>query len=361
MQGSQKESGELDILWIIGAVLFTLGLIFILFRTEILTVILWIKYGELKIISFFVLNDDYQGLANWVNEQNPNRVSFSELDLISREIGMTLQVPCILLCLFLATVIYFKHPESGFRDTETMDTLSEKMRGLFPALNIVAGLNLAKVNIDEGPWAMGLTPIEFAKKHKLMAQNIKTGKIVLDHYKTKLVFTQQLAEPFPGVAQLKPHEKALFAIFAAYINYKRDEAERTMEEIVRQITPEKLKKNKLDYHTDALLKKYEDTPKVQKIITQHAYTNTIFMEMLTEARKSGIVLNSLYLWLKPIDRRLWYVLNNVGRKAVFIEAAAVQAHWLAERRLGFTIKQPMVDEAIFALDEAIQNRIIKEV
>lgn len=361
MQGSQKDSGELDILWMIFAALFALGVIFLLFRTEILTTILWIKYVELKIISFFVVNDSYQGLANWVNQQNPNRVSFEELNLLSHEIGMTLQLPCIVACLFFAGIIYFKHPDSGFRDKESMESLADKMRSIFPGNNVVAGLNLAKVNIDEGPWAMGLTPIEFAKKYKLIGRNAKTGKIVLDHYKAKLIFTQQLGAHFPGVAQLQPYEKALFAIFSAFINYQRDEAEKKMDEIVRHITPEKLKKKKLDYHTDVLLKKYAQTPKVQKLVQEHAYTTTIFMEMLTQARASGIVLNSLYLWLKPIDRRLWYVLNNVGRKAVFIEAAAVQAHWLAERRLGFTIKQPMVDEAVFALEEAIQNRIIKEV
>lgn len=133
-----------------------------------------------------------------------------------------------------------------------------------------------------------------------------------------------------------------------------------MEEIARSVTPDNLKKKKIPYNTDSLLKKYRDIPKVTAITGAHAYTSTVFAEMLIEARKSGIILNSLMLWLKPTDRALWYVLNNVGRKAVFIEGAAVQAHFLAERRLGFAIKQPMVDEAVFALDEAIQSRIIKE-
>lgn len=208
--------------------------------------------------------------------------------------------------------------------------------------------------------AMAETPIEFAKKNKLIHRDTKTTKILFDHNRAKLLFTQQLGESWPGIDKLKPYQKALFAIFAAFANYKREEAEQKMEEIAANLTPDQVKSGKIKFNTDALLKKYQDTKVVKKILNNNAYTNTIFIELLYEARKSGIVLNSLYLWLKPIDRKLWYVLNDVGRKAVFSEAAAVQAHWLAEKKLGFPIAQPMVDEAVAALEEAINNRVIKD-
>lgn len=356
----QKDGGELEILWISVGIILLAAAIFYLFRSQILTFILWIKYTELKAISYFMVNANYQGLIAWTNHADPNRVSLDTLKLLSNEIGDTIKYPCIIACAVFIVVIWFKHPESGFRDIETMHTLSEKIRQSFPAINIIQGFNLVKTPIDEGPWAMAMTPIEFGKAHRLIHRDAATEKIIYDPFKAKMLFTEQVGAPWQGIDHLKPHEKALFAIFSAFINYKRDEAEGKMEEIALNINPRVLKTGKINFNTQALLRKYGNTKSVEAITKRHAYVKTVFVEMLTQARTSGIVLNSLYLWLKPIDRDLWYTLNNVGRKAVFSEAAGVHAHWLAEKRLGFPIQQPIIDEAVNALDEAIQSRIIKD-
>jgi intracellular multiplication protein IcmP len=362
MQGSpgQKDTGELEILWIAIGLILLGAAIFVLFRTQILTALLWVKYAELKFISFFVINDAYQGLAVWIDMANPNRVSLHTLNLISTEIGNTIKYPTIVVCCVFIGIIWFKHPESSFRDMEDMNSLSHKLKDAFPAVNIVQGVDLIKTPIDEGPWAMGMTPIEFAKHYKLIYRDQKTEAIVYDPFKAKMIFTEQLGEPWVDVEHLQPHQKALFAIFAAFINYKREEAEKKLEEIARSITPRILKTGKITFDTQVLLKKYAQTKVVETVTQRHAYVRTIFIEMLIQARTSGIVLNSLYLWLKPIDRDLWYTLNNVGRRAVYSEAAAAHAHWLAEKRLGFPIRQPMIDEAVNALDEAIKSRIIRE-
>lgn len=361
MQGGQKESGELEIIWVVVGILLFSGAIFFIFQKEILTGILWAKYIELKIISYFVVNDNYSGLANWVHRTGSNKIKFLELKLLSLEVGKTLQYPCMVFTALLAALLFWKHPDSGYRDIENMKSLTQKIQKTFPAINVVSGINLISASVDEGPWAMALTPIEFAKKYKLLERDAVTQAVVIDQNKAKLIFTHQLGEIWPGLDKLKPYEKALFAIFAAFANFKRDEAERKMEEIVASLSPDQLKSGRIRFNTDILFKKYKDTPVIKRILGAHAFTYTIFIELLSEARKSGIVLNSLSLWLKPIDRKLWYVLNNVGRKAVYTEAGAAQAHWLAEKKLGFAIRQPMVDEAISALEEAVHNRIIRDI
>ena len=357
-QGQQNESDQT--LWLgIGIVVLAV-VIFFLFHRQILTALLWIKYIELKLISFFMVNHQYEGLANWVNHANPNRVSIDTLKLLSSEVGATIKYPCIVLCMLFIGFLWFYHPDSGFRDIENMHSLSGKVKKVFPAINIVHGFDLIKTPIDEGPWAMAMTPIEFAKHHHLIQRDPETEKIHMDHFRAKMLFTEQLGEIWQGVHALKPHQRTIFGILAAYINYQREEAEAKLEEIASNITPSMLKSKKVTANANSLVKKYANTPIVEAIVKRHAYVGTVFMELLTEARKSGIVLNSLYLWLKPIDRRLWYTLNNVGRKAVFTEAAAIQAHWLAEKRLGFPIQQPMIDEAVYALADAIQSRIIRD-
>ena len=357
-QGQQNESDQT--MWMgIGIAVFAC-VIFFVFHSQILTVLLWIKYIELKLISLFIVDQNYAGLANWVNHANPNRVSLDTLKLLSMEVGNTIKYPCIFICFLFLAFLWYQHPDSGFRDIENMNTLSNKVRKSFPAINIVHGFDLTKTPVDEGPWAMGMTPIEFAKHHQLIHRDPNTEKIIMDQFKAKLLFTEQLGALWQGTAALAPHEKALFAIFAAFINYKREEAEGKLEEIARSITPALLKSKKINFPIHGLLKKYAESKSVLAITERHAYIGTIFVEMLTQARSSGIVLNSLYLWVKPIDRTLWYTLNNVGRKAVFTEASGIQAHWLAEKRLGFPIRQPMIDEAVNALDEAIQSRIIRD-
>ncbi len=50
--------------------------------------------------------------------------------------------------------------------------------------------------------------------------------------------------------------------------------------------------------------------------------------------RDGVQASADFLWLKPIDRRLWYMLNTVGRQTPFAEVAGPYAHWLAEREMG---------------------------
>ncbi|MCX7122600.1 MAG: hypothetical protein NTV32_02825, partial [Gammaproteobacteria bacterium] len=176
MQGGQKDSGELEILWLVVGGLGLLLFILVLFHTQILTAILWIKYGELKLLSFFMIQMQYQGIESFINPANHNRISVAELSLLSQEIGNILKGPCSILCIIFMTITYFKHPTSGFRDIENMHTLSDKVRKTFPAINVVSGLNLVKQSIDEGPWAMALTPIEFGKKNALLTRHPQTKK-----------------------------------------------------------------------------------------------------------------------------------------------------------------------------------------
>jgi intracellular multiplication protein IcmP len=182
-----------------------------------------------------------------------------------------------------------------------------------------------------------------------------------DKIRAKVIFCQQLGPLWVGIDQLKPYQKALFAALCAYTCYQRDEAEAFLAKIERSVTKAKIKKADFDFSgMDNLLKKYSQNPEVKRIIEKHAYLYTVFTELLVAARRSGIVANSGYLWLKPVDRQLWYTLNNVGRKAVFTETAAVHAHWLAEKKLGFALTEPMVEEAIIGLEEAAKSRIVRD-
>lgn len=81
--------------------------------------------------------------------------------------------------------------------------------------------------------------------------------------------------------------------------------------------------------------------------------------MLEAARTDGVLATAEFIWLKAVDRRLWYMLNSVGRKTAFPEVAGPFAHWKIEKRLRRPLKVPMVDTAVDAMEEAISEIIYK--
>ena len=96
---------------------------------------------------------------------------------------------------------------------------------------------------------------------------------------------------------------------------------------------------------------------VQWAQQRHAYVFTFMATMLEIARADGVLASAEFLWLKPLDRRLWYVLNAVGRQTCLVEVAGSFAHWLAEKKLGRGLRTPMIKEAVNSLEMAVEGML----
>ena len=57
----------------------------------------------------------------------------------------------------------------------------------------------------------------------------------------------------------------------------------------------------------------------------------LIASLLEMARIDGVLASAEFLWLKPVDRRMWYMLNCVGRQTAVAEIAGLFAHWQAEK------------------------------
>lgn len=356
----QGEGSELDLLMIAGGIVFAVGLVYFFFQAEIIKGLFFIRYYELKMISMVVPADAHY--LDLIKGADLSKVTPHDLLHISELVGKALRLPFIVLATIMSYMLLRHHPGKLYANLEDMHTLSEKMVETFPAIKIVQGLNLTQEDINKGPWAMALTPIQFAQKYKLLYRDSETQKVMVDANKAKLIFTMQLGKLWQGPECLTPYEKALFTIFAAYANYDRDAADHILNQIGHSASMKNVKAQKLNFDgVDKLFAKYSQSAGVKKVMASHAYVRTLFTELLIQARNSGIVSSSLFLWLKPMDRALWYTLNNVGRRAVYIEMAGVRAHWLAEQKLGMALVQPMVDEAVSGLQEAIAIRVVRDI
>src|SRR5262249_20925061 len=119
----------------------------------------------------------------------------------------------------------------------------------------------------------------------------------------KRVFTLQLGPYWDRFERCPPHVCALAAVFLARMNRDREAATHILESIDKSYDV-----GKTNYSVAmSTLKKYQHHENVQKIISKHAYLLTVMASLLLDAREDGVVPSSEFLWLKPIDRRLWYM------------------------------------------------------
>ena len=352
-----REGGENTLFLGVGlGVLILIGLYWV-FKVEIIHFIFWLKFYELKFIALFAPH--YDELINWVSTVSAGKVTTDDIYYLSKSIGVAIMYPAAFILIFLAVIAFLLHPEKKYRSRHSMTSLAKSLSSHFPSYQIISHVDLVNEDVCQGPWAMARTPVEFAKDYRLLIHTDKEFIYRVNRNKAKIVFRSQMGQLWRGIDGLEVYEKFVFAVLAAYINYDRDTPEDMLEKVCLSVTKETLLKRDLDFGAYSLLiDKYLDSEKVSKLCANHAYFHTLIASMLEEARATGIVANSAFLWLKPIDRSLWYTMNNIGRKAVFPDAAAVHAHWLVEKQLGQPIKMPMIEEAVNALDEAIGSRLI---
>ncbi|MCF6768443.1 type IVB secretion system coupling complex protein DotM/IcmP [Thiotrichales bacterium 19S11-10] len=356
-KGNKSDESGAGLALFIGGVLAALLLLYYYYHNDIVSFLFLIKTFELKLITVF--SPSYQQLVNWTEQTLKSKVTLEDLYYLSLNVSTAFRIPIVIVGFGLAALLYYRHPKARFKDKFSTNDISENMSNFFPAVLPVLGKNLQNKPLLEGAWSMALTPVEFAQKYNLIHSDNGKNTIIQD--KAFLVLVNQLGERFTNHYELPLHRQMLFTAFITYINKDRISADSFLKDMAKHFSnPKKRSEILLTKKMNTLLEKYAETSKVKKIINSHAYTYTVFTGLLWGARSSGIVSTSSFLWLKPLDRELWYVLNNIGRRAVYAEAGAVHAHYLAESRLKKAITYPMVTNAIAALQTSLDMVILTD-
>ncbi len=288
-------------------------------------------------------------LKRYILNANPHEVNWNNFvamnDLVG---GWSRWILCPLL-LVLAALTYFKFGNRKFTKTYSMQSLREIEQENWPEIRPVLTLDLVKEDIEEGPWAMAKTPLNFCKENELIHPVEKNKRKVwkLDRGAASRLLTMQVGPVWTGPIDLPIHMQALVIIFIARAERERDVANKLLAQIARSAGG-----GKLDFTgVSALMKnKYAQSRIIQWLGARHAYVYTMMASLLEIARSDGVLATAEFLWLKPVDRRLWYVLNTVGRQTAVVEVAGVHAHWLAEKKIGRSLRTPMVVEAVNALE-----------
>lgn len=349
-------------IWILLGIFIFGYVLWMVARGPIVMAFCYFKLAEIQLFSLFDHNLLLLKPAIHAMLQNPKHVGYAQLSLLAKQVGHVMLIPVLVILGLLSVLLYFRSSTAQYRRTYTMDSLLKLENPLWPQTTPILGKNLVDDHIEKGAWSMALTPMQFAKKHKLLKEIIpvdddtkklrKEKKITVSVIKDKAMqtFAEQLGPIWRGPQSLNIHTRALFAAFAARACNDYEASHKLLMQIAASSN------GRLNFSgTNELIKKYENHKLIKKITSEHAYTLTVMASMLVLARTNGVLASADFLWLKPIDRRMWFLLNTIGRQTAPVEVAGPFAHWLAEKELGRPIKTPMIYQAVPALEEAVDE------
>lgn len=330
--------------------------------------IFWLRYYELEMIRLLAHGwapvakflhitppniDRLDKLQQFVGSVDPAKVGWQDFAETNAFIGHWTRWPSIVLLLAGAVFMFFRYGTARFRQLYNMKTLRTVGMEVWPQITPVVSLDLAKIDIDTGPWAMAKPPLNFCRENDLLVVTIIDNKKIwaLKHKQAYRLFVLQLGPMWKGLDNLPIHVKALVLVFLARATGKRPLSNKILAQIAASAGS-----GKLDFTgVSEELIAYRDHRIIKWLEKRHVYMTTLMASMLEIARSDGVLASSEFLWLKPVDRRLWFVLNTVGRRTAVVEVAGIYSHWVAEKKIGRGMKTPIVKGAVDALDETLKN------
>ena len=295
---------------------------------------------------------------------------------------------CLLLMVVMCVRMFLDakthHPKLNFSKIHNIESFIKENKTLYPHLRLFSEIDLVAMPLDHPVFGMSMTSRQFVDHHRLIDgwQDEANGDLtpVLDRKKTVRILRTQLGKHWTKSTELSPGETLLMAIAIPRVvatdssldDVSFKTAMKESEDLIQwcwaQFVPPSSEKQN-DYqnslawlkpdinldHPRSLILKYVGHPTVQHLIKRHAYNRTILFACFVQARSLGVLQPAEMRWLRFFDRELWYVLENIGRRAVFAEGAAVSSHYLYELRSSRALVEPQLDQAIHALDVAVRS------
>ncbi|HBM90873.1 MAG TPA: hypothetical protein DD400_03215 [Rhodospirillaceae bacterium] len=198
-------------------------------------------------------------------------------------------------------------------------------------------------------FAEALAPEEWLAFHDIP---VKSGIPEKDRVRRTLLL--QLGPRWEGYEKLPPYIMVLFAAFALKGAQKRDESDDFLG-LISSCWSQKggLRPTaELMAETKKILKDPEIGGEALAIANKHAYRTTAFLGVLKWARfMGGVLASAQFLWLRGVDRTLWYAGNNLGRRTFHMEGAGAIGHFMAEGNAQKALPIPRLDTTIITINQ----------
>ena len=314
---------------------------------------------------------------------DPQSLTWADMVSILTYAGEWIRLPILVILAGLLIAALFMGKTQKFTRAFSMESLLTNNAESFACLCPIVGRGkylLSKESFDVGPWRLARSPIQFALEQGLLSSSpgglLAQNKLLRDGLgysdmeafgqanfledAAETVFKEQLGRTFTSIDVLSSLRRPLAIAFMAYADGDKKAAISLLDVMSRSYAEDKEgpscaileEKRFLQLCTDLLQKHHailEDTQ-----LTRHnAFELPWFMALLTLARKKGVLASSQFLFVRPLDRPLWYALNQCGGRTGWAEALAPWAHYAAEEKAGKALTEPQVHAAVLSLRAAL--------
>lgn len=305
-------------------------------------------------VSFF----SSKPLLHWqvyMRTMSLTQITWSDIENMNTVVGLYLRWFVYVSVAFSIYYLLRHHRLARFNNIYNMKRLRDAESENWPQIRPILSTDLIKTPLDQGEWAMAKSPFYFCKMNNLLMAPSHIDGDDGWHVRSQeagRLFHLQMGRHLPkDIRQLPIYMQALLMIFVLKADRKMTQAQDLLIQISRSAGHGSLNFSGVS----ELMAQYHSHRVVTWLRGRHAYVYTFMAGALELARSSGVAATSEFLWLKPLDRSLWYVLNSTGRNVCVIEAAGPFSHFLAEKRFKRALKVPMLKQACSALELAIHD------
>lgn len=174
-QGTDSGMGPI---WVMVLLFITVFLIWKMGHQYIVMFVFQINIWQAKLVNLFVHSDQLASLIQIMQTIDPNAVNWEQLVETTRAVGDFMRYPVVLVLLVLAVLLYQSNITLKFRKIYDMKKLREQEQFNWPAIMPIVKEDLVGQDINKGPWAMALTPMEFARKYNLLKKKMFSWTIL---------------------------------------------------------------------------------------------------------------------------------------------------------------------------------------
>ncbi len=350
-------------------------LIWWIFQEEITNVYRWIRIFEMWLGSLIMGEDfavklpgfGFQTLEmwrDWLPKANVKRIGYQEIEVTTYVAIASLKYLFAGLLALMGCIVMIYEPGANFRRKMKLPDLMAEQAKSFPVISPFLEFNPLKIPsrvIGEAVpaklplFAEALAPEEWVAYNEIPYDK---DKKVLHFPKAFQSLAKQLGRRWEGPLKLPIHIQALYAVFALKHVRKREESDDLLNQLALSWSAAKgfRPPGKLVGYIKKVIKDPEIGGKLKPHADKHAFTTTALVRCLARAREEGGVLASAtFLWLRGVDRALWYPLNNLGRRSYHPEAGGAMVHYTYELIAEQKIPTPKFDDVIRGLEEVLKG------
>lgn len=277
---------------------------------------------------------------------------------------------------------------------------------IMPIVNIMKQMTEKQTDLDAEWYAMAEIPLGWMKRHDLLKVMKSTkrrslltvkerAEFTLDRKKSFLALRENLGPLWENVDELDFNSRCVLAVILPHVFGKvsvsrllnrkiaryhesekskeslaqEEELRKSIEEDVNSILEKHkaafiipyFEESEFEDPFDPILASFEKLDSeedmfdkgeemVQATLLNHAYIKTVFLSLIEKSWTYGVLASAELIWVKKVDRGLWYILSQQGRTSAFVEVCGAWSHFLAEEAYGFKTLMPQVEEGLRALD-----------